>query len=236
MGKQFDALEPRHRDWIAKQKVYFLATASFNRNSRVNVSPKGYESLVVKDNKAYHLDLTGSGSETIAHVNENARITVMLCAFEGPPNIMRLWCTARVVLAKHSHNDQDNPEYQQLYSELYPHWSDQENGRGLRAIIVMDIFQVGTSCGYGVPYFDYVKPRSTLVDYFQKKSQDEVVEYWKTRNPLSLDGIPSIGTRDFDKKKARWFASGGVAGYVVFGAAMLGIGVFVGTRVAKMQL
>ncbi|KAJ3065317.1 hypothetical protein HDU99_004200, partial [Rhizoclosmatium hyalinum] len=194
MGKFFDALEPNHRDFIAKQKIYFVATSSLRQDTRVNVSPKGHESLQVDGNQVFHLDLTGSGAETIAHVTENGRLTVMLCAFEGAPNIMRLWCKARVVLAK-------TPEFETLMQKYYPSWIGQQ---GLRSIIVGDIFQVGTSCGYAVPYFDYVKPRDTLINWANKKTDAEMEEYWCTRNATSIDGLPNLGANGFDDAQRNW--------------------------------
>ncbi|KAJ3076236.1 argininosuccinate lyase [Podochytrium sp. JEL0797] len=223
MGKHFDALEQHHRDFITNQHIYFLATASLSPHSRINVSPKGHESLRVIANRAFHLDLTGSAAETVAHVTENGRITVMMCAFEGAPNILRLWCKARVVLPN------DQPEFASLMQDLYPSWIDQ---KGVRSIIVMDILKVGTSCGYAVPYFDFVKPRETLVNWASKKSDDEIVAYWAEKNALSIDGVPNLGTPGFQAVVGRkkWIPSLGQIGAY---SAMLVIGIAIGMKLSK---
>ncbi|KAJ3399667.1 hypothetical protein HDU80_007688 [Chytriomyces hyalinus] len=235
MGKIYKSLEPQHYDFIAKQKIYFLATASLRPDTRVNVSPKGYSTLVVRDNKAYHLDLGGSGSETIAHVLENGRITVMLCAFEGAPNILRLWCKARIATST-AHSE----EFNKLLQEMYPAWIGQ---KGLRSIVVMDIYEVGTSCGFSVPFFNYVQERETLTNYWTKKTDEQALEYWNTTNAVSLDGLASIGS--LGSGKPGWFwgvvGTGGAVNakrllsQVAYGAALIAVGVAVGVRLRGMS-
>ncbi|KAI9348107.1 pyridoxamine 5''-phosphate oxidase [Obelidium mucronatum] len=217
MGKFFDTLEPHHYDFIEKQRMYFLASSSFKENTRVNVSPKGYESLRVVDNKVYHLDLTGSGAETIAHLTENGRVTVMLCAFEGPPNIMRLWCKARIVLAK-------DAEFEDLMHDFFPSWIGQQ---GIRSILVGDIFQVGTSCGYAVPYYDYVKQRDTLVSHWKKKSDQEMEQYWVDRNSKSIDGLPNLGSKALKNVSLPFL------GQIITWTSLLAVGFLIGNLAAK---
>ena len=174
MGQRFEALEDKHADFIAAQRMFFVGTAG--AEGRVNVSPKGMDSLrVLGPNRIVWLNLTGSGNETAAHVLENNRMTVMWCAFEGKPLILRAYGTASVV---HPRDDQWDP-YMALFGEAVP---------GSRQFFELDIDLVQTSCGFGVPLYDYVDERETLRKWAVSKGPDGVASYWQEKNQTSLDG------------------------------------------------
>lgn len=182
MGKIHDAIDGRLREFIERQHLFFIATAPLGAEGHINVSPRGVPgtSCVIEDRRFAWLDLTGSGAETTAHLRENGRITVMFCAFEGPPNIVRLHGTGRVV---------------SVYDDEYAEWA----GRfpeipGARAVIVVDVERISDSCGYGVPFMDYVGERDLLPQYFERK-QVEPDEYRRKKNRTSIDGLPAY---DFD--------------------------------------
>lgn len=176
MGQRFDALSDRLIQFIREQHMFFVATAT--ADSRVNVSPKGMDSLrVLNANRVIWLNVTGSGNETAAHIAENPRMTIMFAAFTGNPTILRLYGTARAI----HHND---AEWQQLYSLFDPL-------PGARQIFDMTIELVQTSCGMAVPLFDYVGERDQLNDWAAKQGNIGIHEYWREKNQLSLDGKPT---------------------------------------------
>ncbi|MCU7880564.1 MAG: pyridoxamine 5'-phosphate oxidase family protein [Candidatus Thiodiazotropha sp. (ex Lucinoma aequizonata)] len=176
MGKQYDQIKDKHIDFIIRQELYFVATAI--SAGRVNVSPKGMDSLRIVDaNQIVWLNLTGSGNETATHLMEDDRMTLMFCAFEGEPKILRLYGKAS------SHLEG---------SEVW----DTHIGRfplllGARQIILMDIDLVASSCGFRVPLFDYVGQREALTDWAEKKGNKGIKEFWGKRNKLSVDGKPT---------------------------------------------
>jgi Pyridoxamine 5'-phosphate oxidase len=176
MGKQYDALsEPLHA-FIAAQKIFFVGTAT--TASRVNVSPKGMDSFrVLSDKRVVWLNLTGSGNETSAHVQQDPRMTIMFCAFEGAPLILRLYGTARVI----HQNDQE-------WTELYSHFTPLP---GARQIFDLRVDLVQTSCGFGVPYLSYNEERPLLADWATKKGVEGVRNYWQEKNQVSIDNIPT---------------------------------------------
>src|SRR5665647_90748 len=176
MGKQYDALsEPLHA-FIAAQKIFFVGTAT--AVSRVNVSPKGMDSFrVLSDKRVVWLNLTGSGNETSAHVQQDPRMTIMFCAFEGAPLILRLYGTARVI----HQNDQE-------WTELYSHFTPLP---GVRQIFDLSIELVQTSCRFGVPYLTYKEERPLLADWATKKGVEGVRNYWQEKNQVSIDDIPT---------------------------------------------
>jgi hypothetical protein len=180
--KKFEELSEKHLAWISKQRIFFTATASCVRNSRVNVSPKGHNVFRATRNRIFYLDLTGSGAETIAHINENQRLTIMFCAFEGSPEIIRIYCTGRVVLP-------EDAVFEQLLNTEFVEFKDQ---MGLRSIIMGDIVSVHSSCGYAVPFYDYKADRGNLLGYWSNKEVGDVIEYQKTKNATSIDGLPSL--------------------------------------------
>lgn len=176
MAKQFDELNDALTNFIQQQKIYFVATAT--QDSRVNVSPKGMDSLVViSNNKVAWLNVTGSGNETSAHIQQQPRMTIMFAAFEGPPMILRLYGNAQVVHRK-------DPQWDKLYPLFKPL-------PGARQIFVLDIDLVQTSCGMAVPFFDYVSEREKLNEVHTKLGEEGVEQYWINRNQTSLDGVPT---------------------------------------------
>ncbi|RKQ43417.1 pyridoxamine 5'-phosphate oxidase [Roseivirga pacifica] len=176
MAKFYDSLDQKLTEFIGEQKIYFTGTAA--KDGRVNVSPKGMDSFrVLNDKQVAWLNLTGSGNETAAHLKEVNRITVMFCAFEGKPLILRLYGTAQTIHRQDADWDK--------YYNLFP--ADE----GARNIFVMDIDSVQTSCGFGVPLMDYQEDRTILPDWTAKIGADGVKEYWEKKNVTSIDGLPT---------------------------------------------
>lgn len=176
MGQRYTVLSDKLKTFIEHQKIFFVATAA--ADGRVNVSPKGMDSLrVVSGNRVVWLNLTGSGNETAAHVQEYPRMTILFAAFEGEPMILRLYGEARVV---HRHD----PEWEQLYSLFNPL-------PGARQIFDLAVDLVQTSCGMAVPLFAYGGEREQLKNWAVKKGNEGLKEYWQERNQLSLDGKPT---------------------------------------------
>ncbi|KAF9542296.1 hypothetical protein EC957_002180 [Mortierella hygrophila] len=187
MGEFYDDISENHAEWIKKQKVIFVGTAPLDPKGKVNLSPKGYDCFrIISSNQVCYLELTGSGIETQSHVEENNRITIMFCAFEGAPRIMRLFGTGTV-------HRVGSPEFNTLFNNHYTSDNcDIRDSTGKRSIIVVDVYKVGSSCGYGVPFYDYKGSRPTLTNYWGKKSEDQVVDYWVKKNTISLDGLPGM--------------------------------------------
>jgi hypothetical protein len=181
MGKRFKNITPEHKAFIDDQKMFFVGTAT--AESRINLSPKGMDSLrVVDDNTVIWLNLTGSGNETATHLLENDRMTILFCAFEGKPYILRLYGQAAAIQS-------DHPEWNKYLSLFHPF-------RGLRQIIVMNVDLVQKSCGYAVPLYDYVDQRDVLTKWTDKKSDEDIKGYWQEKNTISLDGKST----DFEKR------------------------------------
>lgn len=179
MAKQYGALEPHHHRFIADQRIFFTATAA--PVGRVNVSPRSTDLLrVLDDNTVLYLDRTGSGNETAAHVAVDPRLTLMFCAFDGPPLILKLYGTARVL-----HRDCD--EYATLLVQQYK----SEAPLGARQMLKLTVDLVQTSCGYGVPLFEYQSERPHMDAWAQAKGPEGIVEYWHEKNEVSLDGLPT---------------------------------------------
>ncbi|MCF6278813.1 MAG: pyridoxamine 5'-phosphate oxidase family protein [Flavobacteriaceae bacterium] len=176
MGKQYQLIPKKSQEFIANQKLFFVATAT--KDSRVNLSPKGGDSLrVLSENRVVWLNLTGSGNETAAHLLENDRMTLMFCAFEGKPMILRLYGTAKIYHPR-------DKEYTELI-DLFP------DEIGARQIIDMTVDLVQTSCGMAVPFYNFVEERNQLKNWTEKKGKKEIGEYWKDRNLKSIDGKPT---------------------------------------------
>ena len=176
MGKQYDTLSETLIGFITAQKVFFVGTAT--ADSRVNVSPKGMDALrVLSGNRVLWLNLTGSGNETSAHVQYDKRMTIMFCAFEGAPLILRLYGSARVI----HQNDADWPA---LYSHFEPL-------PGARQIFDLSVDMVQTSCGMGVPYYTYTGDRPMLEEWATKKGEEGLQQYWENKNQSSIDNIPT---------------------------------------------
>lgn len=176
MGTRYETIPDRLLEFIAAQRMFFVGTAA--PDGRVNVSPKGMDSLrVLGPDRVVWLNVTGSGNETAAHLLESPRMTLMWCAFEGQPMILRLYGTARSVYA-------GDAEWDELMGHLDPI-------PGARQILDMQVDLVQTSCGTGVPLFDYVEDRSQLRRWAERKGDDGVEQYWRDRNAVSLDGRPT---------------------------------------------
>ena len=176
MSKLYKKISPKLQQFIEDQKIFFVATAT--ADSRINLSPKGMDSLrVLNPNRVAWLNVTGSGNETAAHVQENPRMTLMWTAFEDNPMILRLYGTAKAV-----HNN--DPEWKLLFP-LFPAIP------GARQIFDLNINLVQTSCGMAVPLYDYVGEREQLNTWAVKKGPEGLKTYWEETNHISLDGKPT---------------------------------------------
>ena len=179
MGKVLERIDGRLRAFIEKQPVFFVGTAPSGPDGHVNVSPKGLTDTfrVVDETTVAYLDLTASGAETIAHLRQNGRIVVMFCSFERSPNVVRLHGRGHVVSVY-------DPEYAE-WAALFP-----ENPVA-RAVIVVDVTRVSTSCGYALPILQPVEERDLLTDNMLRRGDDGIVAYRRTKNALSIDGLPA---------------------------------------------
>ncbi|MGV3760416.1 MAG: pyridoxamine 5'-phosphate oxidase family protein [Actinomycetota bacterium] len=178
MGKVIEALDDRLIEWIGRQHVFFVASAP-TEGGHVNVSPKGHDTLrVLSPTLVAYLDLTGSGAETIAHTRENGRTTIMLCAFEGPPQILRLFGTGTA-----------HPIGTSRFAELAPRFPDLP---GARAVIEVELERIQTSCGYSIPFMAYQDERPTLRQWAERKGDDGLRSYWAEKNTTSIDGLPAL--------------------------------------------
>ena len=176
MGRKLDELNPTLIDFIENQKLFFVATAM--EEGSVNLSPKGLDSFRILDNNSVvWLNLTGSGNETAAHLNQTSRITVMFCAFEGEPMILRLYGTAQAHYT--------DTTFWKEHINLFP------NIPGGRQLIAMKIDFVQISCGMGVPIMEYKNQRQGLLNWAEKQGDDGLKKYWKQKNTTSLDGYPT---------------------------------------------
>ncbi len=179
MGKVVDSITPQIRTFIEAQPMFFVATAPSGDDGHVNLSPKGLDTIrVLDERRVAYLDLTGSGAETIAHLRQNGRITLMFCAFDGPPNIVRLHGRGRVVRP----GDDDFDDLIALFPAL----------PGTRSVIEVTAHRVATSCGYAVPKLALVEQRDTLLDWAERRGPDGVEAYWAEKNETSIDGLPAL--------------------------------------------
>jgi hypothetical protein len=176
MAKVVEEISADLADWISEQHVFFVATAPSGSDGHVNLSPKGLAALaILGPHRVAYLDLTGSGVETIAHLRDNGRITIMLCAYDGPPRICRLYGRGTV----HTVGSDD-------YESLAPEFPALP---GARAIIDIDVTRVSTSCGFAVPRMQFVEERDNLNRWANGKGEEALVEYRETRNAESIDGL-----------------------------------------------
>ena len=177
MGKVLDAITPELQAFIEAQPLFFVASAPLAADGHVNLSPKGLDCLrVLSPTRIAYLDLTGSGNETAAHLAENGRITIMVCAFSGPPRIVRLYGRGIVALA-------DTP----LWNELIGRFDVKP---GARQVIAAEVSRVQTSCGFGVPMMEFVQQRETLPRWADSKGAD-LPRYRRQKNATSIDGLPA---------------------------------------------
>nr|GAT51819.1 pyridoxamine phosphate oxidase [Mycena chlorophos] len=207
MVQYFDEISPSLEKWMENQHVFWVATAPLAGEGHVNVSPKGGEGMfhIVNPRQVWYEDLTGSGIETISHLRENGRITVLFNAFEGPPRIARLY-------GRGTAYEFGTPEYNNYISP-------ESRKPGSRAVIVVDVFKVGTSCGYSVPFFDFKSYRTRLLTWATTKERadkeadaegddkvanglvDGLKRYWNTKNLRSLDGMPGLLVAPYTDQK-----------------------------------
>jgi Pyridoxamine 5'-phosphate oxidase len=188
MGKTYAGLDKRLAEFIRSQHVFFVATAPSGSGGHVNVSPKGYRDTfaVLGPNTFAYLDLTGSGAETIAHLRQNGRITIMFCSFGDAPKILRIYGTGRPVLPA----DPDWPELAAQFPRNDGAGTDHDDQR---AIIVVEADRIADSCGYGVPVMELVTERDTLARWSGRKSANQLVAYRVEHNTVSIDGLPALG-------------------------------------------
>lgn len=178
MGKEKDYISDDHKSFIENQKMFFVSTAPLSAEGHINLSPKGFDCFrILSPTRVGYLDIVGSGNETSAQLMENGRITIMFCAFEGPPKILRLYGRGYTVLP-------GNDEWKELSNqfEILP---------AARQIIVADIFKVKSSCGFGVPIYDYKEQRDHAMKWAANKGEDGLEEYKKENNMASMDGLPA---------------------------------------------
>jgi len=190
MAKIFERIDEHLREWIGRQHLYFVGTAPLGGDGHVNVSPKGPIGTlrVLDDHTVAYLDMVGSGAETVAHLRENGRIVVMLCAFEGPPRILRLHGRGEVIAA-------GDPRFGELYERAgfeAPH----EVEAARRAIILVEVTRVADSCGYGVPLMEYEGQRPHMEAWAEKKLRvggpEQIEAYVAEKNAASIDGLPAF--------------------------------------------
>ena len=183
MAKFSESISDKHREFIERQKMFFVASAPLRPDGHINLSPKGKDSFrILSPSKVAYMDLVGSGNETSAHMLENGRITIMFCAYEGPPNILRLYGKGYTVLPGDTEWD-----------ELAGHFAVE---LGTRQIIVANVEQVQTSCGFSVPLYEYMGERDHAEKWAGNKGAAGLEEYKKEKNRLSIDNLP---TALFDK-------------------------------------
>ena len=176
MAKFYEKLTSRLQDFIKNQKIFFVATAP--EEGRINLSPKGMDSLrVINEKRILWLNVTGSGNETAAHLLENDRITIMMCSFEGAPNILRIYGKGKAI---HPSDTKWNDVV-----GLFPETP------GTRQIFDISVESAQTSCGMSIPFLEYKGERDQLNDWAKDKGEDGIQQYWQDRNLTSIDGKPT---------------------------------------------
>lgn len=183
MSKFYSELNATLQNFIQEQKIFFTATAPLQ--GRINLSPKGMDTFRCLDHKTVaYLDLTGSGNETAAHLAENDRITLMFCSFSEEPLILRLYGKGQAIRPRH--------ENWESFVTLFPSMA------GTRQIILVQIESIQTSCGYGVPLYDFQQERNQLVKWANQKGEKAIHEYWQLKNQKSIDGLPTYLLQEKD--------------------------------------
>lgn len=178
MARVHPSITDELRDFAERQAVFFVATAPLAGDGHINLSPKGMDTFrVIDGEQVAYLDLTGSGNETAAHLAENGRITLMFCAFQGPPRILRFYGRGEAILP-------DDPRFAAL-RERFPDHS------GVRQVILASLDRVQTSCGFAVPFMDLVGERPALKRWAESRGEEELREYRATKNARSIDGLPA---------------------------------------------
>ena len=178
MGKELERITDDHKAFIENQHLFFVTTAPLDKEGHINLSPKGFDCFrVLSPGRVGYLDIVGSGNETSAHLLENGRITFMFCAFDGPPKILRLYGKGRTVLPGDAEWDDLSRHFIILPAT--------------RQIIIADIFKVKSSCGFGIPLYDFKEERDHSFKWAEKKGKDGLEEYKKEKNRVSMDGLPA---------------------------------------------
>lgn len=179
MGKLFSEIDDSLRNFVERQHLFFVASAPADLDGHINLSPKGLDSLrILGPRTIAYLDYAGSGAETIAHVRENGRIVIMLCAFEGAPKIVRFHGRGSVI-------EPNDAEFAPLLAHFVPE-------PGVRSIIRIDVERISDSCGFGVPLMHYERDRAQLTDWAAKKGESGLERYKREKNAVSIDGIPAL--------------------------------------------
>jgi hypothetical protein len=179
MAKLYDALDPRLEAFIREQRMFFIATAPLEAGGHVNLSPKGLDAFRILDQHTVaYLDLTGSGVETIAHLRQNGRATIMFCAFQGPPKILRLYGRGEVL-------EPDHADFAVLRPQFGEHL-------GVRSIIRLRVERIADACGFAVPRYEYAGERDQLTKSAAKKGPEGLRKYRNDKNQTSIDGLPGL--------------------------------------------
>ncbi len=202
MGKVYPELDERLRKFIASQPVFFVATApspAGDGAGHVNVSPKGYRDTfaVLGPRTVAYLDLTGSGAETIAHLRQNGKITIMFCSFGSAPKVLRLYGTGRVLLP-------GEPEFDELRARFPAGGPGGPGGNAAsqRAVIVVDVDRIADSCGYAVPRMQLTEERDLLTRWYENKTPADLDAYRAEKNAVSIDGLPALDVSPLPANRA----------------------------------
>ena len=179
MGKVYEKIDETLGEFIRAQQMFFVATGPLSASGHINLSPKGLDTLrILGPHALAYLDYVGSGAETLAHLRENGRIVVMLCAFQGPPRIVRLYGRGEVL-------EPQDQEFNHLRSLFPPEPAG-------RAIVRISITRIADSCGYGVPLYSFEGHRSQLPDWMSRKGAQGLLRYQQDENRSSIDGLPAL--------------------------------------------
>jgi predicted pyridoxine 5'-phosphate oxidase superfamily flavin-nucleotide-binding protein len=186
MGKTYELIDANIRQWIEKQQMFFVGTAPLGKSGSVNISPKGLDTFRIIDAQTLaYLDFGGSGVETIAHLRENGRIVIMMCAYEGPPKIYRFHGTGEVLTALDSR-----------FEALAKHFDRSE--LGIRSIIRVNVTRISDSCGYGVPLYEFQQQRDISPKLIQSTKPEKLKASLKKTNQESIDGLPGVSESEID--------------------------------------
>lgn len=181
MGKEYTEIDGKIQAWMEHQHLFFVATAPMSSDGLINCSPKGLDTLrVLGPNELAYVDIGGSGIETVAHLKENSRIVIMMCAFDGAPKIFRFYGKGTAV-----------EPHESEFAELLANFPQQPAARN---IICVHVERIIDSCGYGVPRYDFRQHRDSLANYYGAKSDEEISDYRLQRNSRSLDSLPGLAT------------------------------------------
>jgi hypothetical protein len=182
VSKQLEKIDDELAAWIAQQKIFFVGTAPLSADAHINLSPKGGDSFrVLGPMELAYQDYTGSGAETAAHLQENGRIIIMFCAFDGPPQIVRLHGRGEIISETH-------PRFAEFSKQFLPN-------PGTRAFVHIHVTRVSSSCGFSVPYFEHKGPRDRLDKWARKQGPAKIREYRAKKNQRSIDGLPAFPDR-----------------------------------------